>query len=109
MAACLFHFINVWLFGLYIFPWLMIAATLLFFSPDWPFPRPPTPRLAGTRTRRRRTIDRSAWSDDDPTRLPSVTALFVVWVVVQLVVPLRHFLIEGRPSSDRGGSPLAWH
>jgi vitamin K-dependent gamma-carboxylase len=31
-----FHLLNVWLFGLYIFPWLMIAATTIFFDPSWP-------------------------------------------------------------------------
>lgn len=31
-----FHVTNAWLFGLHIFPWLMIAATTIFFPPDWP-------------------------------------------------------------------------
>jgi vitamin K-dependent gamma-carboxylase len=32
----IFHLTNVWLWGLFIFPWLMIAATTIFFDPDWP-------------------------------------------------------------------------
>ena len=31
-----FHFMNVRLFDIGIFPWFMIAATLIFFVPDWP-------------------------------------------------------------------------
>ena len=31
-----FHFMNSRLFGIGIFPWLMIPATLVFFEPDWP-------------------------------------------------------------------------
>ena len=31
-----FHFINSRLFDIGIFPWLMIAATLIFFPPGWP-------------------------------------------------------------------------
>ena len=32
----LFHFLNARLFNIGIFPWLMIAATPVFFAPDWP-------------------------------------------------------------------------
>lgn len=31
-----FHFMNSRLFGIGIFPWLMIPATVVFFKPDWP-------------------------------------------------------------------------
>lgn len=36
VIAVTFHLINARLFGLFVFPWLMIAATTLFFAPDWP-------------------------------------------------------------------------
>ena len=36
LAVLAFHFINNRLFGIGIFPWLMIASTLIFFTPDWP-------------------------------------------------------------------------
>lgn len=35
-AVVIFHFMNVRLFSIGIFPWLMIPASLLFFPPDWP-------------------------------------------------------------------------
>ena len=35
-VALFFHFTNVRLFGVGIFAWLMIAATPIFFAPDWP-------------------------------------------------------------------------
>jgi len=35
-ALVLFHFTNARWFSIGIFPWLMIAATTLFFPPDWP-------------------------------------------------------------------------
>ena len=34
-AAVAFHLSNAVLFSIHIFPWLMILATTLFFSPDW--------------------------------------------------------------------------
>jgi hypothetical protein len=36
LLVLLFHFMNARLFGIGIFPWLMIASTLVFFGPDWP-------------------------------------------------------------------------
>ena len=36
VLVLLFHFANARLFSIGIFPWLMIASTLVFFSPDWP-------------------------------------------------------------------------
>lgn len=35
-AAVVFHFLNARLFNIGIFPWFMIAATAIFFPPDWP-------------------------------------------------------------------------
>jgi HTTM domain/Vitamin K-dependent gamma-carboxylase, lumenal domain len=35
-AALVFHIINSRIFNINIFPWLMIAATAIFFPPDWP-------------------------------------------------------------------------
>ena len=34
--AVVFHLLNARLFSIGIFPWLMIAATPVFFGPDWP-------------------------------------------------------------------------
>ena len=36
VAALGFHLTNAALFQIGIFPWLMIAATTVFFTPDWP-------------------------------------------------------------------------
>ena len=36
LLAVGFHLSNAYLFSIGIFPWFMIAATLLFFPPDWP-------------------------------------------------------------------------
>ena len=36
LAVLHFHFMNSRLFDIGIFPWMMIAATVVFFDPDWP-------------------------------------------------------------------------
>ena len=106
VAVCLFHLTNVWLFGLYIFPWLMIAATLIFFPPDWPLhvlarrrgwvgaPLPDLDRLGTARVRR---------------TSPAITALFALWVLFQASFPLRHFAFDGTSSWTEEGHRFAWH
>ena len=56
LAAIVFHFANDRLFSIGIFPWLLIAATAIFFDPAWPRrliadlrrrSDPPTIRLLG--------------------------------------------------------------
>jgi hypothetical protein len=36
LVTCSFHLMNDQLFSIGIFPWFMIAASTLFFAPDWP-------------------------------------------------------------------------
>lgn len=118
-----FHLVNVWLFGLYIFPWLMIAATTIFFEPDWPL------RLADrVRARMRDADDLDVPAIDDRASHPvartagrprtvqrrarriSPLGVFLgIWIVVQLFVPLRHVVIPGDPNWTEEGHRFAWH
>ena len=58
VALVVFHVLTWRLFAIGVFPWVMIAATTIFFPPDWPrrFPvsdlgsRRPTPDLGGLRS-----------------------------------------------------------
>ena len=70
VAATTFHVTNARLFDIVIFPWFMIAATMLFFRPDWPrllvrfFRENPLKRMRSgsgtTALRRDRTTSRHA-------------------------------------------------
>lgn len=118
VATC-FHLTNAWLFGLFIFPWLMIAATTVFFAPDWPI------RLLARwrgRTAVRTAGDRSTGSPAPvttpaPSAAPTRSALrtrlvaigLTAWVGTQLVVPLRHHLIPGDPSWTEQAHRFSWH
>jgi vitamin K-dependent gamma-carboxylase len=130
LVACCFHLINVRLFGLFIFPWLMIVATTIFFRPDWPL-RVRARWLNGRRT----SVDaRPAPADRPVHREPPVDAtserpgpgapgqqvawttgrrLFAVavagWVLVQVLLPLRHYAIPGNPSWTEEAHRFAWH
>ena len=50
IAAVTFHFMTARLFGIGIFPWVMIAGTITFFDADWP-----RRLIADLRQRRHRT------------------------------------------------------
>lgn len=95
--AIAFHLLNFVLFNIGIFPWLMIAATLLYFRPDWP-------RLV-FKWRRSGTV--SKWHE---ARWPrAVTAALAVYLGIQLLVPLRHFLHRGSVHWTEEGHRFSWH
>jgi hypothetical protein len=97
-----FHLTNARLFGIGIFPWLSLAATLPFFPPDWPrrvfnwprrTPQPPAAPPSGPLTR---------------GQYAAAIAL-AAWVAVQLTVPLRHLLYPGEVNWTEEGHNFAWH
>jgi len=100
IVACGFHLTNAVLFQIGVFPWLMIAATTLFFDPDWPRrlfrparrPGSPSPVPAPPSVFRQRTI----------------VLLLAVYMAVQVIVPLRHYLYPGDASWTEEGHHFAW-
>ncbi len=102
--AVLFHLMNARLFSIGIFPWFMIAATALFFAPDWPrrllgwfWPawgqRSAAPRGGAPLTANQRVV----------------TVLVATYVGLQLLIPLRHYIYPGEVSWTEEGHRFAWH
>lgn len=103
-AYGIFHIANAGFFNIGIFPWLTIAATTIFFAPDWPqrFARyllsrfeqlpelPLAPRTAG------RPIPRSA-----------LLAL-AGWLVIQIVLPMRAWFIPSEVRWSGDGHRFSW-
>lgn len=102
LAATVFHVVNAVLFEIAIFPWLMIAASTLFFEPDWP--RRVAARLGLARSP---SLPRAAVVWPRPSR--ALPALLAVWVLVQALLPLRHHLHPGNPSWTDEAHEFAWH
>jgi vitamin K-dependent gamma-carboxylase len=93
-----FHVLNMALFSIGIFPWLMLLATLLFFRPDWP-------RVVFKLWRRVR-----AESLAIQPQFPRVTVgLIAAYVIIQLAVPLRHFVYNGNVHWTEEGHRFSWH
>ena len=81
-----FHLMNARLFSIGIFPWMMLAATLVFFPPG----------VA------RRVLQALGYRGAKPAEVHAVPSwprwalsLVAAYVVLQLVVPLRHQLYPG--------------
>ncbi|GMU53835.1 MAG: hypothetical protein AMXMBFR33_29810 [Candidatus Xenobia bacterium] len=88
-----FHLANSYLFSIGIFPWLMLAALVLFLEPDAP----------------RRWLRRPPLRLPEPRPLPAlVVACLLVYAVVQLLLPLRH-LVRGQDVAwDEDGHLWSW-
>jgi vitamin K-dependent gamma-carboxylase len=92
-----FHLLNATLFSIGIFPWLMLAATLLYLRPDWPrrvFKWRPLATFAGL----------------PATRWPRLIIFAgAAYVAIQLCVPLRHFFYPGNVHWTEEGHRFSWH
>jgi hypothetical protein len=98
VVAVIFHVVNSQLFSIGIFPWMMIAATTLFFEPAWP--RRVMSRLgAGARVA----------GESVPDRTRFIPGIAVLYVAIQLLVPLRHLVYPGNVSWTEEGHRFAWH
>jgi hypothetical protein len=88
-VAAVFHFLNAQLFPIDIFPWLAIAGTTLFLSPTWP-----RRVLSFFRIK---TKPRQIDAIDLPSRPKRILVLsfVMIYVAIQILVPLRHFLYRG--------------
>ena len=106
IGITLFHLMNARMFTIGIFPWFMIAATLLFFHPSWP--------------RQLLHIFTKKWSRGVPsipvaanfTLAPMqhiVTYALVFWFALHTFLPLRHWLYPGYVSWTEEGHRFAWH
>ncbi len=102
-ALCLvFHLTNATVFTIGVFPWLMIAATALFFSPDWPR------RVFGQRLRIPAPTQPLTWHNLSRRARLGVT-LAAMYVLLHVLLPLRFLRYEQNPNWSERGHHFAWH
>lgn len=98
-----FHLTNAHLFRIGIFPWFMLAASLLFLDPAWP-------RLRWLRRVVTATTDEQPATSRSLSRQQGFTlALIGLYLGWQVLMPLRHFLYPGDVSWTEEGHRFAWH
>ena len=108
----IFNLINAWFFTIGIFPWFMLAATLLFFPPE-------TLRRAAQWLRHHWSGREGAGLVSPPlSRSPALplshsqrltVALLGLYAAWQLLWPFRHFLYPGEVSWTEEGHMFSWH
>ncbi|HEX7131070.1 MAG TPA: HTTM domain-containing protein, partial [Iamia sp.] len=105
-ALVAFHVCTWLLFPIGVFPWLMIGVSTVFFAPDWPARWRLTARLSelgGVDAQNR------ALTPPSSGRRRLLTVGAVVWVVVQVALPLRHLAYEGDHRWTGQGYRFAWN
>lgn len=112
-----FHFLNLNFFSIGIFPWLAMGSLFIYSAPDWPrvlgrrladwfWRAPSTKRVAG----RTRGGASKRPAGTTPALLGGAAmAGIATYLVVQMLVPLRHWLYPGNVSWTEEGHVLSWH
>ncbi len=95
VAVIAFHVITARLFPIGMFPWIMMASSLIFLPPDWPH----------------RLLGRPALSSAAPVaRIPrAIPRILVGYLALQLLLPLRHLAYPGNVCWTEQGFRFAWH
>lgn len=107
LVVIAFHVATWRLFSIGVFPWLMIGVTTVFFDPSWP-------RRLVQRLRCDRALN-SPSSEDLPTasqarsRPRFVLPIALIWVVFQVLIPLRHLGIDGDYRWTGEGYRWSWN
>ncbi|MDM9580083.1 HTTM domain-containing protein [Nostoc sp. GT001] len=103
VCAVIFHLMNSRLFSIGIFPWIMIASTGLFLAPDFP-----------------RSFVKRWWTVRHCNPAPFMKAKYLRWwrvstcvflsiyLALQLLIPLRHFLYPGNVNWTYEGHRFSW-
>lgn len=92
-----FHLLNSIIFGIGVFPYMSLALTLFFFS---------------TKVIQRIFLKRKTHYEETEIRVPNfnkaIIVCFFLWFVVQIGLPLRHWLIKGNVLWTEEGHRLSW-
>lgn len=106
-VAFVFHILNATLFTIGVFPWFMIFATVIYFEPDWP-----RRLLKGLRRKPSVTARQAAATGAVQFPLPArrkvLLSLLAVHVLLQVLLPFRHFLYPGNVNWTEEGHYFSW-
>lgn len=111
VGAVAFHLMNARLFDIGIFPWFMLAATLVFFPPD--FPRRIWRRTVGvfpraSQARTGRSPVLRQFTRPSAGRQMATAAALALYLGFQVLVPLRHWLYPGDVHWTEEGHRFSW-
>ena len=104
VVLCVFHIMTWILFPIGMFPWIMIVASLVFFSYNWPN------QLLGKITPAAERSPAAEIGESNRGRLLSRAALvaLMLFALLQVVVPLRHWVYPGNVRWNEEGYRFSW-
>jgi len=100
----IFHLMNSWFYSIGVFPLLGIASAVIFFDPA--LPRRLLNKIMHF------TPFKFSWpkKKSTPVRYRKwITAFIFIYLIIQIFMPLRHWLYEGNVSWTEEGHNFAWH
>jgi hypothetical protein len=112
LGSIAFHLSNHYLFNIGVFPWMMLAATTLFFEPSWPRNLPFG--IGRQIDEPLHAIGRPKGGPYEPAldvalgRQTAISAAVVAFAVIMLLVPLRHHLYPGDVAWTEQGHNFSW-
>ncbi len=106
MAVVLFNITNAFLFKIGPFPWVMLLATPIFFEPDWP--RRLSLYLRRTPAKPIKGQPFGVQPMEPPKHQNSVLTFVGLYVVWQLLMPLRPFLYPNNASWSDEAHFFSW-
>ena len=113
VAAVAFNLVNATIFNIGIFPWFMLGALFIFFSPDLPrrFVRELLKKEGATPSENvsDAPVVKNASLPVPPAEQKLVAGLLAAYLAFQFVFPLRHFLYPGDVSWTEEGHDFSWH
>jgi vitamin K-dependent gamma-carboxylase len=101
-AALCFHLLNVSLFNISVFPWLAIAGTTLFLSPSWPR------RVFSLFGKGRPQATMGQAERLTPARQRAVLALVILYIAIQVLLPLHPFFNQGGMEWKHSEHHFSW-
>ncbi|CAN5315328.1 HTTM domain-containing protein [soil metagenome] len=116
IIAVAFHLLNSRLFPIGIFPWLMIGTIGLFAPYDWP--RKVLAKIAPILSRLKISVTSASKAEktnaafektDEVSKRDAAILIFLhVYVLLQILIPLRRFLYPGETSWTELGHRFSW-
>jgi vitamin K-dependent gamma-carboxylase len=97
----IFHLMNHWMFTIGVFPFLMLGATALFLEPE-------TPRKFIQTIFKGQKKDMGVGVERKAQASGLVTAFVAIYLALQIVIPLRHWLYPGNVAWTDEGRLFAW-
>jgi len=116
-SVLFFHFVNLLIFEIGIFPWMSTALTALYFSPD--FPRRVWSWLSAKKLVFQRIQNwwQNLWAEDlkrvvdldyPAFQQKAMATILIIFCSIQVLLPLRHHLYDGHVLWTEQGHRYSW-